>query len=330
MIGAIDDLVANLTGKVDKREVGGLHSSGYRVVDDSGPIKLAEHVDTGTMVRMLVIPKSTLATSEAFQHAAQLVELLAAIDNLHIAYVFEVMTDSSSVTLVFENWESFLGDYLEQQGSLSEDVLGELVWQIVAGLKVLHEQGLALGGVNLHSHAFADDGNLKAVEFSELVSTNKDSGKKWKDRPLKSMLPEQVRKEDRLPLQTDLWDLGSLIYTMVKGSPPFEGIEDEDELRSRLSNAEIVLPGFVSPSLKALLRRLLASNPKDRGSIETLLEHEWMIANMPPEFSLDLGATEVNTAALLKMSTNFKVDKQFQKAMVDSLMTNCKNWLTAK
>ncbi|NXL87591.1 PLK5 kinase, partial [Alectura lathami] len=73
------------------------------------------------------------------------------------------------------------------------------------------------------------------------------------------LAPEVLdRKGHGLP--SDVWALGCVLYTVLVGSPPFEGAQQQ-ELYQRIRAAQYPLPAHLSPRARALLALLLAPEP---------------------------------------------------------------------
>ena len=77
----------------------------------------------------------------------------------------------------------------------------------------------------------------------------------------------------------DIWACGVMMYTMLSGRHPFTGEGILDLFRS-IKSGKIDLDSYnwprVSDEAKALLRGLLAQNPRERLSARESLNHPWI------------------------------------------------------
>jgi serine/threonine-protein kinase ULK/ATG1 len=84
------------------------------------------------------------------------------------------------------------------------------------------------------------------------------------------MAPEILRYE-RYDAKADLWSVGTVLYEMVTGRPPFRA-SNHVELLRKIEAAEDLIKfpreSIVSPEMKALIRALLKRNPVERLSFE--------------------------------------------------------------
>ncbi|KAH6624482.1 hypothetical protein B0J18DRAFT_180171 [Chaetomium sp. MPI-SDFR-AT-0129] len=97
------------------------------------------------------------------------------------------------------------------------------------------------------------------------------------------MAPEILRYE-RYDAKADLWSVGTVLYEMITGKPPFRA-RNHVELLRKIEAAEddIRFPreSVVSSELKGLTRALLKRNPVERISFEDLFSHS-VITNPIP------------------------------------------------
>lgn len=90
------------------------------------------------------------------------------------------------------------------------------------------------------------------------------------------MAPEILRYE-RYDAKADLWSVGTVLYEMATGRPPFRA-SNHVELLRKIEAAVDVIPFprevTITPDMKALIRSLLKRNPVERSSFENFFNHK--------------------------------------------------------
>lgn len=97
------------------------------------------------------------------------------------------------------------------------------------------------------------------------------------------MAPEILRYE-RYDAKADLWSVGTVLYEMITGRPPFRA-RNHVELLRKIEAAEDVIKFprevVVTPDLKALVRALLKRSPIERLSFENFFAHHVVTDDIP-------------------------------------------------
>ncbi|XP_015332669.1 serine/threonine-protein kinase PLK4-like, partial [Marmota marmota marmota] len=112
-------------------------------------------------------------------------------------------------------------------------------------------------------------------------------------------------------LESDVWSLGCMFYTLLIGRPPF----DTDTVKNTLNKvvlADYEMPTFLSREAKDLIHQLLRRNPADRLSLSSILDHPFMSRNSSTkskdlgtvEDSIDSGHATISTAVTASSSTS--------------------------
>lgn len=107
------------------------------------------------------------------------------------------------------------------------------------------------------------------------------------------MAPEILRYE-RYDAKADLWSVGTVLYELTTGRPPFRASNHVDLLRQieRIDN-RIEFPSNVdvSPELKDVILALLKKNPLERISFEEFFKHEVVTGPIPGLVEEDMVAS---------------------------------------
>ena len=97
------------------------------------------------------------------------------------------------------------------------------------------------------------------------------------------MAPEILRYE-RYDAKADLWSVGTVLFEMVTGRPPFRARHHVELLR-KIEAAEdaIKFPreAVISSEMKAIIRGLLKRNPVERMSFEAFFTHQAVVQDIP-------------------------------------------------
>ena len=97
------------------------------------------------------------------------------------------------------------------------------------------------------------------------------------------MAPEILRYE-RYDAKADLWSVGTVLYEMITGRPPFRA-RNHVELLRKIEAAEDVIKFprevIATPEMKALVRGLLKRNPVERMSFESFFNHPVCTSDIP-------------------------------------------------
>jgi 5'-AMP-activated protein kinase catalytic alpha subunit len=73
---------------------------------------------------------------------------------------------------------------------------------------------------------------------------------------------------------SDIWSSGIVLYAMTCGYLPFED-KNTSKLYKKILACDYVLPGFVSVSLRDLIKKVLNTDPAKRITVAGIRSHEW-------------------------------------------------------
>ncbi|XP_074510925.1 serine/threonine-protein kinase ULK4 isoform X2 [Sebastes fasciatus] len=225
------------------------------------------------------------------------------LDHPNIVCFYEWYETSSHLWLVVElctggSLESIIG----HDGCLSEDVVRRFGWDLVKGLKHIHESGIISSDLTPAKILLDGSGTLKfgnfclskangetLEDFYTLLSTSEEAGqrdckedfdniKKRLNGPPTYRAPE-VLQGSETNMSSDLWALGCTLYYMYTGKPPFYS-DSYTEITERILHQEpppptqtVLSASPPSEDFQNLLKGLLNKDPDKRMDWPELLEH---------------------------------------------------------
>lgn len=222
------------------------------------------------LVAVKVMAPTLAASAAARQRFAREAQATAAVVHPNVMPILTVHSEGPLPYLVmpFVDCES-LQQRVDEVGSLSVlDVLG-IAHQVASGLAAAHAQGLVHRDVKpanillekrINRVMLTDFGLARAADDASLTRTGLIAGTP------SYMSPEQARG-DVVDARSDLFSLGSVMYAMATGRPPFRAetvygilrrVTDETPRPVHQVNAQI--PFWLS----ALIARFQHANPDER------------------------------------------------------------------
>lgn len=170
------------------------------------------------------------------------------------------------------------------------------------------------------------DVHIKLIHFgSSLKWSAKDTLKTVAGSAL-FMAPEILDDEGRTDFECsadcDLWSCGILMYILLTGLPPFEGVNN-DELIEMIKRVPISfeVPAFkyVSEDGKELCQKLLSPNPAERLTSKEILNHPWF-----ERFHTINKAVNINPQSieLMKNLRDFNSRVRLQQACLSFIQIN--------
>lgn len=119
------------------------------------------------------------------------------------------------------------------------------------------------------------------------------------------MAPEILRYE-RYDAKADLWSVGTVLYEMVAGKPPFRASNHVELLRKiEAAEDQIRFPreSIVSADMKSLIRALLKRNPVERMGFEKFFQHGVVVNPIPGLVEDDVPRPERRLSRDIRVAT---------------------------
>jgi serine/threonine-protein kinase len=186
-----------------------------------------------------------------------------------------------------------LGEYLERTGKLPVNDAVRIVRQICRALGAAHATGVVHRDVKPENVFLTGDmaklesATVKVIDFgiSKVAQAGGESLTKTgvvMGTP-DYMAPEQARG-DHVDSRADIYAVGAMLYRMLTGKKPFEGLDPMATLTAVLVQ-EPGRPTIVNPdvplALELVIQRAMAKDPKDR--YQSMAELERELSGFDPE-----------------------------------------------
>ncbi|HEX4251911.1 MAG TPA: protein kinase, partial [Pseudonocardia sp.] len=205
------------------------------------------------------------AYDEARQRILREGRLAARLQHPHAIAVFDVVLHDDAPWLVMEYLPSrTLGALLATEGPLEPRHVARIGQQIADGLAAAHAAGIVHRDIKPGNVLIGADGIVKITDFG--VSRAADDVQLTRTGLIAGtpayLAPETARGLNPTPA-SDVFALGSTLYTAVEGEPPF-GLDDNAyALLYKVGVGTIRPPQHAGPLTDALLR-MLRAEPTER------------------------------------------------------------------
>ncbi|MFI5564253.1 protein kinase [Amycolatopsis japonica] len=189
----------------------------------------------------------------------------ARLKHPHAVTVYDVVEQDGTPFLVMEYLPSRpLTDLLADDGPLPAGRVAELGARIASALAAAHDDGILHRDVTPNNILITGDGQAKIADFGLSHATGEGTmtgGGLVVGTP--AYLSPEVADGEEPGYPSDVFSLGSTLYTMVEGAPPFGTDANQIALLKRVARGEIVAPRTTGPLTDVLLR-MLRRDPAER------------------------------------------------------------------
>jgi len=278
--------LANARGTRDFIAVG-TRVGPYEVVESIGVGGMGEvyrAVDTNLKryVALKVLPAAVARDPQRLARFQREAEVLAALNDPHIAAIYGLESTESIRALVMELVEGpTLADRIAQ-GPMAIDEALAIARQIADALQAAHDRGVIHRDLKPANVKVLADGTVKVLDFGlakALDAPSTQSGRSQSPTlttPAMTapglilgtpayMSPEQASGA-QVDQRSDIWAFGCVLYEMLTGKPAFHGDSIARVLAGVLERPPdfAALPPATPSSVRRVLRRCLEKNPNKR------------------------------------------------------------------
>jgi len=229
-----------------------------------GKVMQVRKKDTAKIFAMKVLKKQQLVARKQVAHTQTERKVLEEIDHpfiVSLRYAFQTNDKLYMILDYFTGGELF--HHLKNTGRFSEERARFYAAQITLALECLHQHTIVYRDLKPENVLLDEDGNIRLTDFglSKESVTNNVLTHTFCGTP--EYLAPEVIHGTGYNQAVDWWSLGTLLYEMLTGLPPFYN-ENLHVMYEKIIRAKLTFPNYLSNSAKSFLSALLERNPKER------------------------------------------------------------------
>jgi serine/threonine protein kinase len=254
-------------------QIGRVLGGRYRIVADGvaqdiGTRYKAYDSQADRLVSVLVLARRFAGSSEVLDHLARGQEAVADLAVPALVPVEDIGVVDGQPYLVRSPVDGHpLGSLLARTGPLGVEAAVQITVHLCEALAPAHRVGLVHGGLSPDSVLVGENGQVAVTDaglWPTLQEASGAPGRPWGRFPYLS--PEQAAGEIVHPA-ADVYVIGSLLYEMLTGRPPFQAQDPAilvvRHLRQDPPSLQVLAPN-VPPPLAQIVHKALAKEPAAR------------------------------------------------------------------
>lgn len=242
-------------------------------------VYLARRKDNGQFLAIKVITKKDMIKRDKEENVFNERNIMARLHHPFLVKLFYAFQTSDKLFLVMEfcpGGELFY--HLNQRKKLREDEVKIYMGEIILALNYLHKNNIIYRDLKPENILLDIDGHLHLADFGLCKITRNKSDLNYTFCGSPEYMAPEIITRSGYNFSADFYTLGTLVYEMVVGRPPYLADRQKD-LFDKIINQEPYYPPHISPNLKSFLSQLLEKNLKDRlGSkhgLSEIVNHPW-------------------------------------------------------
>ena len=208
-----------------------------------------------------------IATDRAMREA----RITAGLHHPHAVTVFDVVEQEGQPCIVMQLVESTpLSVLLREHGTLTPRETARFGAHVSSALAAAHKMRIVHRDVKPGNILITEDGSAMISDFgishalgdATITATGIIHG-------TPAYLAPEVARGQQSSFASDVFSLGSTLYTMLEGAPPFGADDNAIALLHKVARARYPAPKHAG-ALAPLLRQMLATDPKRRPSMQSI------------------------------------------------------------
>ena len=242
-----------------------------------GSVWKVRHKVTKQIFAIKVINKESIVKQKMVEQTNREIEIMYKLDHPHIIKLYSHFEDDEDFCLIMQMAsKGQLYTIIKRLKRLDQRTAAQYMREVISAIKYLHTRNPPIihRDIKPENILLDQEGRCKLADFGW---SNFEEGNKFRDTYCGTpeyLAPEMVTKSGHNE-SVDIWALGVLLFEMLTGRTPFNYTGDRIQLFNNIKTLRIVWTDDFPQLAKDLVGRILRLNPKDRLTLDQMINHQW-------------------------------------------------------
>jgi len=247
-----------------------------------GKVMQVRKKDTGKIYAMKVLQKEAIINRNQVIHTRSEKSILQQVQHPFIVglhYAFQTKDKLYMILDYVNGGELFF--HLKHEGKFSESRVKFYTAEISLALAHLHELGIVYRDLKPENILLDSEGHIVITDFGlskqMMVPPSGDTSEATTHTfcgTPEYLAPEVLRGQGH-GTPVDWWSLGTLVYEMLTGLPPFYSA-NTNVMYQKILSSQLRFPPDMSGDCRSFLTGLLERDPAKRMDGEDVMKHPWL------------------------------------------------------
>lgn len=250
-------------------------------------VVVVEKIKTMKKYSAKIMSKKDMENRNLMKSIEKEISVLKELDSPFIVKVydsFNITNDKNEefIVIIMDYCEK--GDlltYATENKFTSDTQKRKTVIDFLKGVKFLHDHNISHGDIKADNILLTNDLSCKLCDFG-YCRTSIIAGEEAKNGTLYYAAPELFERGDFDTLKSDIWAIGVTLYSVFELQFPFRN-GNQQFIIKQIRSANLSIRSGLPDSFKALLKKCFQKDPKDRATIDELLNDDFFNLEKLPE-----------------------------------------------
>lgn len=221
------------------------------------------HKRDGNIYAMKILKKEMIIKRKQYEHTLSERRILENVSHPFIVSLQYAFQTEHKLYMVFDFFNGGeLYHYLSTQGRFSEERAKFYAAEIILGLKYLHDRGIVYRDLKPENLILDSSGHIIITDFG-LSKEGVDGENVTSICGTPEYLAPEILRKQKYGKGVDWWSLGTLLYEMIAGLPPFYD-KNRSLMYRKILEGELRKPKVMSDLAFDLCCAFLKRNPSER------------------------------------------------------------------